>query len=469
MRRICAEGDAYLRWMPPIEVYGPDGRVGALSYEVAGRNDVEAQLALPSMMRTNRIALGWLVAAAVVTAGVGVWLVYRWPPPPLPPPHVRDMPILSGDGATVKVELPQGMLLGDVGNYDAELTAYLRFEYLRGLKEVTAGDVLMTSTELNGEPNYKLYVILPNDLTTGATYLAKLEIAGYIDGFTLVDAATAQVDGWRSQTEIFYEAYNRPVQEKLLSLPASYLKSAVASFILFKVKTDRRVRERIEPVSRELSPAQSQEFAADMIEVAKFYQIPLTMLLGIGAMENNYLDVRGDLEHAVWKRRAQAGDIVLKRRRGRVLVSNYSIGPWQITRETLRYVHELYLKDRRTGDYDLLPERLRPPGKLDLDHVDSHVLTTYAGLLLRDLLDHFHGDIEKAEGAYNGGTANPNAKYAEGVSMVADYAHRVLSMAAARKGIAVSETPVRVTPVEKGSGAKSVDAKARPEITATSP
>ncbi len=351
------------------------------------------------------------------------------------------------------MKMPSGYLLGEVGQYDDELTAYLRFEYLRGLKMVSAGDVLMTSKEENGEPTYRLYIILPNEVFHGAEYLATLEIGGFIDGFKLTAAPEVQVDDWRKQTSLFYAAYSQPVQERLLALPPQYLTSAVARFILFKVKTDRRVRDRIEPVPAALSMEQSLEFAADMIEVAKFYQIPLSMLLGVGAMENNYLDVRGDLKHTVWKRRAQPGDIVLKRRKGRVLVSNYSIGPWQITRETLRYVHALYLKDKR--DYSLLPERLRPPKKLDLNRVDAYVLTTYAGLLLRQLLDRFNGDVGKAVGAYNGGAGNPNAQYAEGVSMVASYAHRVLGMAAARKGIAVSETELKISRAPAAKSAAS--------------
>jgi hypothetical protein len=72
-------------------------------------------------------------------------------------------------------------------------------------------------------------------------------------------------------------------------------------------------------------------------------------------------------------------------------------------------------------------------------------LTTYAGLLLRNLLDYFHGDAAKAAGAYNGGRIRPNMQYAEGVAMVSDYAHRALSMAAGRKGNAVQETPLKVT------------------------
>jgi|SRR5689334_19966221 hypothetical protein len=118
--------------------------------------------------------------------------------------------------------------------------------------------------------------------------------------------------------------------------------------------------------------------------------LPLDFFLGIGAMENNYLDVQGDLKNAIWKRHAEKGDIVLKRKRGRVLVLNQSSGVWQITRETLRYAHRLYLRDSR--EYSRLPARLRPPNELDLGDIESSVLTTYAGLIFRDLLDRCHGE-----------------------------------------------------------------------------
>jgi hypothetical protein len=111
------------------------------------------------------------------------------------------------------------------------------------------------------------------------------------------------------------------------------------------------------------------------------------------------------------------------------MVSDYAIGTWQITRETLRAAHQLYLHDKR--DYSLLPARLRPPRQLDLNSVDDAVLTTYAGLLLRGLLDHFGGDVDKAIGAYNGGVKTPNPAYAAGVRTVAEYARRVLEHATA--------------------------------------
>jgi hypothetical protein len=176
-----------------------------------------------------------------------------------------------------------------------------------------------------------------------------------------------------------------------------------------------------------LTKEQATRLASDILAVANFYSLPLDYFLGVGAMENNYMDANGDLTHSVWKKRALRGDIVLQRRRKRVLVSNYSIGTWQISRETLRYAHELYLKDKT--NYVALPPHLRPPQTLDLNNVDDEVLTTYAGLLLRDLLDHFDGNVDKAIGAYYGGVRNPNPAYASGVKNVAEYARRVLEHA----------------------------------------
>jgi hypothetical protein len=95
---------------------------------------------------------------------------------------------------------------------------------------------------------------------------------------------------------------------------------------------------------------------------------------------------------------------------------------------TPQFAPSLYLKDNR--DYSQLTERLRPPKVLELDLTDSHVLTTYAGLLLRDLLDRFDGDVEKVVGAYNGGVRDPNVEYAAGVRMVAECARNILARVA---------------------------------------
>jgi len=48
-----------------------------------------------------------------------------------------------------------------------------------------------------------------------------------------------------------------------------------------------------------------------------------------------------------------------------------------------------------------------------VNDVDHGVLTTFAGLLLRDLLDRFNGDVSLAVAAYNGGPGNPSRRYEE--------------------------------------------------------
>jgi hypothetical protein len=265
-----------------------------------------------------------------------------------------------------------------------------------------------------------------------------MQAKGFIPGFTLRPVSFQNLARKRLETSVFLGSYNPHRTPRLASLPRDQLLAPLASFLMFKSVTDRRVRERIPPVPTTLSDGQAKELAADILDVVRFYNLPLDVFLGIGAMENDYMNVRGDLDHSVWKRRAQRGDIILKRERGRVLVSDYAMGVWQITRETLRSAHDLYLQDKR--DYSALPPRLRPTKKLSFDLDNSEVLTTYAGLLLRHLLDETHGDIAKAVGAYNGSLRNPNYQYAAGVEAVALYARNFLERAAYLDGLSVAKS-----------------------------
>src|SRR5258708_9105421 len=212
--------------------------------------------------------------------------------------------------------------------------------------------------------------------------------------------------------------------QKLESLNRFQLLPALARFLVLKAQTDNRVLYGSESAPHPLTREQASQLAADILDVAQFYDLPLDYFLGVGAMENDYMDVNGDLEHAVWKKRAQRDDIVLRRGRKRVMVSNYAMVTWQITRETLRAAHQLYLKDKRY--YTNLPARLRPPRVLHLNSVDDAVLTTYAGLLLRCLLDHFVGDVDNAIGAYNRGGKNPRPAYSPRVQTLAPYPPRRL-------------------------------------------
>jgi hypothetical protein len=303
---------------------------------------------------------------------------------------------------------------------------------------------LLAAVDTATGPSYEIFIVSDNDLLTAVPHLAQLEGCNLIAHYELNTWTETDFAYHQRQSHMFDVAYGVPSGQKLESLSSFQLRPALARFLVFKSQTDNRVLARSDPVPRPLTQEQATQLAADILDVAQFYSLPLDYFLGVGAMENDYMDVDGDLAHAVWKKRAQRDDIVLRRTRKRIMVSDYAIGTWQITRETLRAAHQLYLKDKR--DYRLLPARLRPPQELHLNSVDDALLTTYAGLLLRGLLDHFGGDVEKATGAYNGGVRAPNPAYASGVKTVAVYARRILEHASVLDDPATNAKNPAVTP-----------------------
>ena len=390
-------------------------------------------------MRTILVGL-----ASIIFLGPMGWAGFRiWPrtliirPAPL-------IPVWEQSGGRSIVTLPDRLLVAYIARYDDELYAYLMLTYLRGSSTFRDSDVFLTFRKSSGVIVYEIQARLPNDLLSSLDLLARATASGLISGY---EWRFVHVDTYRKlqyQTQIFDTAYNLPVDRRLESLTRPELEDYIRRFVTFKSATDRRVRGSLELAPKPLTGPEARQLAGDIVAVSDFYALPLDFFLGIGAMENNYMNVKGDLSHAIWKRRASHGDVVLKRRKGQVLILNQSSGIWQITRETLRYAHKLYRNDTR--DYSRLPAALRPPRELDPDDVDPRVLTTYAGLLFRDLLDRFHGDVARAVGAYNGGPGNPNPRYEEGVRMVADYARRVMEHAAVLNGRPAAGTDVLLIP-----------------------
>ncbi len=325
---------------------------------------------------------------------------------------------------------PTSILMAAVGDYDSTLQGYLYFDFLRSQVPVNAPDAFFCAGPAATDSNHPIiFLRLDPDMLHAASYLGSLVSGGLIPSYSLHSWVDADLAACKKQSQKFVEEFNAP-PPLLSDIPDKELIGPVADFVLFKATTDRRLLSHSDPAPIVPSPEQARQFAEDMIVVARFYSLPLDTFMGIGAMENNYLSVRGDLDHAVWKRRAQRGDVVIRRRRGRVLVRNYSRGVWQITRETLRYAQLLYLRDRNNRDYSALPEALRPVVFQDPDEVEPETLTTYAGLILRNLLDRFHGNITSAVGAYNGGSQNPNLDYARSVHAIAQYARRMVGDAA---------------------------------------
>jgi len=330
-------------------------------------------------------------------------------------------------GRHVSVPISNEVACAEIASFDDQLEAFLRYEYLRGRDPDEAAKIFLTAGHTGKRSNYNIYVLVDNDQLTALPRLDRMVAHGFIAHYELVAWTWQDLAFAQQQSRMFENAYSVPTEQKLETLPSFQLLPALADFLVFKSQTDWRVVGQSSRAPQPLTHHQALRLSSDILDVAHFYNLPLDYFLGVGAMENNYMDVNGDLTHAVWKKTTERGDIVLERRRKRVLVSDYSIGTWQISRETLRAAQKLYLKDKR--NYDQLPPCLRPSRELDVNSVDSEVLTTYAGLVLRDLLDRFDGNVDQAIGAYNGGARNPNPAYAAGVKNVALYARRVLEHA----------------------------------------
>src|SRR6267142_4176965 len=342
--------------------------------------------------------------------------------PAFPAPEIQDNRLV--------VRFSPALASAEVAAFNDQLEAFLHFEYLRGREARSGNDtsrILLTAFDTPKGPSYKIFIVSDNDPLTAVPRLAELQGRNLIAHYELNTWTEKDFAYYQQQSHMFDVAYGVPTEQKLESLSSFQLLPALARFLVFKSQTDNRVLDRSDAAPRPLTREQATQLASDILAVADFYALPLDYFLGVGAMENDYMDIDGDLTHAVWKKRAQRDDIILRRGRKRVMVSNYAMGTWQITRETLRAAHQLYLRDKR--DYSTLPARLRPPRVLNLIPVVIPVFTTYAGLLLRGLLDHFGGDVEKATGAYNGGVKAPNPAYASGVKGVAQYARRVLEHA----------------------------------------
>jgi len=368
------------------------------------------------------------VAAIFLTAlALSFWAADRVWPRRLPLAFERRMPRPKISDQRLVLPFSNEVACAEIASFDDQLEAFLRFEYLRGRDPDDAAKIFLTANHEGRRVSYKIFLLVQNDQLTALPRLNQMQSYGLIAHYELVAWTQQDLAFAEQQSRMFEIAYNMPTRQKLETLPSFQLVPALADFLVFKSQTDWRVVGQSARAPQPLTHRQALSLASDILDVAHFYNLPLDYFLGVGAMENNYMNVDGDLTHAVWKKRAERGDIVLERGRKRVLVSDYSIGAWQISRETLRAAHQLYLKDKR--GYEQLPPRLRPPRELDVNSVNREVLTTYAGLVLRDLLDRFDGNVEQAIGAYNGGARNPNPAYAASVKNVALYARRVLEHA----------------------------------------
>src|SRR5512146_2841463 len=171
----------------------------------------------------NRVSHWWmwaLGASLFLTADVaGALFVDHYWVRALPFRIPVSMPIPSIVDGEVTLRMPNGNLLGMVGTYQDELTAYLHLQYLKSLKQLADREVLMTSMEQAAQPTFRLYVIMDNEVFKATRRLLELRGQGVIPRFALESPPTVQIENWKKQTALFEAAYHGPVVERLTHLP----------------------------------------------------------------------------------------------------------------------------------------------------------------------------------------------------------------------------------------------------------
>jgi hypothetical protein len=365
----------------------------------------------------------WIVSAELLLSIAGAVTYYYWPQS-LQGPEAPIPQVISTDAEHTSISWPGRVFVAKIGEFDNVLPAYLMFDYIRSHGPLQGRQVLLISGGVSSQPPYSIWVHLPDDVLTGVEESAVLKQNPLLSVGEESWITADQYARYLFETNSFVQAYNSPDFPPLSEIRPEALRRYVEQFICFKASVDPRTWPGNPfPLSRP-SPERAEDLSADIVELASFYEIPVDVLLGIGAMENNFLNAPGDLNNAIWKNDVERDDIVLRRRGRKAWVLNSSIGTWQITRQSLRHAHELFLCDTR--DYSKLPLEFRPTQELDMNFLSSRLLTTYAALLLRELLDYFDGNAFLATAAYNGTKLHPNLNYASGVENVASYARRVI-------------------------------------------
>lgn len=106
--------------------------------------------------------------------------------------------------------LPTEVLIGEVGWFDNELSAYLWFDYLRSRCGVDSSQVLLVVKEKAANtPLYKIQLILPNDALAAIPFLAQLKRKGFIQRFDLAFSSRVAIEYSRKQTEVFVAVYKK--------------------------------------------------------------------------------------------------------------------------------------------------------------------------------------------------------------------------------------------------------------------
>lgn len=277
----------------------------------------------------------------------------------------------------IAVTFPGRHLIARAGEYGDELDAY---QAVLNLRETAGPAVPIAATR--STTSAAVFLELPDDLLKTVPVLERLR--GTRVGTTVDWAVTQreQVSDWREESLLFEEIYG--------DLP-------------------RR---------RSASTGPPAHIVRDIVAIARFYDLSPRFFRPVPYPQR--------LPASRWTQYPGANHAVLLRNpAGTLVVENDSV-EWQEVLDALIHAQALVDADRR--DYASLPDRLQPSRRLDLEKRPD-ALFTYAGVLLRHLVDKAGGENLEAITARADRPDNPNVRYDPGVRRAAMYARRVLTHA----------------------------------------
>lgn len=277
----------------------------------------------------------------------------------------------------VAITFPGRHLIARAGEYPDELDAY---QAVLNLRETAGPAVPIAATRSTASA--AVILELPDDLLQTVPILEQLR--GTLLGRSVDWAVTGreQLRQWREESLLFEEIYG--------DLP-------------------RR---------RKTAPGQPAYIVRDIVTVARFYDLSPRFFRPVPYPHR--------LPASRWTRYPRANQAVLLRNPAAALVVENDSVEWQEVLDALIHAQALVDADRR--DYASLPDRLQPSRRLDLE-TRPDALFTYAGVLLRHLVDKAGGENLEAITARADRPDNPNVRYDPGVRRAAMYARRVLTHA----------------------------------------
>jgi hypothetical protein len=319
------------------------------------------------------IAAGGLGLFALIAA---VLVVFSAPRPELlqiQPPI--DFPAYDA-GPPAMVTFPGKALTAEIGEFTNELQGYAAGTRLQ--RYINAHHILLS---LRHDGAVLLRVQLPNDLLRAVPFIETLRVQREITNSDWAVTDPAVLSRWRDQTEIFKQTY-----------------SGI---------------EKAQVYPRNRAP----QSVSDICAVADFYALPLRFFRSVGTA------TASPASAAHWSSQLRRSAVILLRAGRAWLTVDRNSVTWQDLQQPLQQAHALYRADER--DYTRLAERLRPQTVLR-EELPPGVLLTYAGLLLRDLLDKTGGRESEAWEAYNIPPDDPNVRQDVGVRRASLYAGRLL-------------------------------------------